>query len=93
MIPSVVDFPKALIPISDKNNAIYNETPISTVISNLEKIYGLSFEVNPRLSNCIFTGDLNELDLFTQLDIICATINADYQKKETGIIINGRGCN
>lgn len=89
----VVEKPVALNPPKTPESFVFEEVNVFDVLKKLEKIYGLTITPSPNLKDCIFTGDLNDLDLFTQLNLICKTINAQYEKKETRIFINGEGCN
>ena len=44
-------------------------------------------------TNCQFTGNLTDLSLYEKLDIICKSIEANYQILDTKIIVSGEGCN
>lgn len=92
LIPQVVEKPLVLVPPSSPIVFIFHETPLSEVLQKMERTYGLNIELNPNLYNCTFSGDLNGLELDMQLDMICKSISAEYEKRETHFIINGRGC-
>jgi transmembrane sensor len=47
---------------------------------------------NENLGKCTLTGDLENMPLFTKLDIISRSLNATYQIKGTSILVSGRGC-
>ncbi|MES2519491.1 MAG: FecR family protein [Bacteroidota bacterium] len=71
----------------------YDETTIAEVLSDLEKAYGIEIIVeNEHLNNCPLTADLSESNLYTKLDIICATLKATYEVRGTKILISGKGC-
>lgn len=91
-MPQVVEKPLILIPPPTPADFIFQETPLPEVVIKIERTYGLHIEINPNLENCTFTGDLNGFELYAQLDMICKSINAQYEKRETYLIINSRSC-
>lgn len=93
IIPSIVEQPQPLVKSENPESFIFEETPIIQVFNKLRVVYGLEivFE-SPALGKCFFTGDLNDLPLETQLDLICKSINANHEQRGTGIFINGEGC-
>lgn len=72
----------------------YNDTPVSMIISQLEKAYGVSIITeNKNLANCSITADASNIEsLFEVLDILCAAIDASYEVKGEQIFLNGPGC-
>jgi transmembrane sensor len=67
--------------------------PLSEVIIRLEKMYGIEILLeNESLEKCTITGDLNAMEMFTQLDVLTQILGADYQIKGTTILISGNGC-
>lgn len=71
----------------------YDEEAVAAVLSDLEKAYGIEIIVeNDQLSGCPLTADLSGSNLYTKLDIICATLKASYEVRGTKILISGRGC-
>jgi transmembrane sensor len=98
-VPSLVDIP---LPITDElsdnktpsENEVFEETPLKTVFGSLEKSYGIEIMVeSENIYKCLFTGDMNQQDLFTRLDVICQSVQASYEVKGTRILIKGKGCN
>lgn len=77
------------------NKALYFEhQKLNNVFDLLEKHYLIDITVeNAAIYNCVFTGDISNLDLFSALKIICITTNADYEINGTKILIKGKGCN
>ncbi len=72
---------------------IFNETPLSDVIKQLEIAYGLQIVLaNDALNNCPLTANLTQQPLYTKLNLICATLNATFDIKGTSILISGKGC-
>lgn len=90
--PLVVEQPIALNPPKSPASFIFQEIPVLDVLKRLEEVYGLEIKPNPALKDCVFTGDLNGLELYIQLDLVCQSINAKYEKQGTHIIISGNGC-
>jgi transmembrane sensor len=90
--PQMVEKPRALNPSKMRESFLFQETPLLIVLNKIEEVYGLKIIVNPNLKDCVFTGDLNDLELYEQLDWICKSINTKYEKVETTIVINGEGC-
>ena len=78
VIPSAFNF---------KNAALFQ------VVQTLEKAYGIElFFENELLKNCTLTGNLDGLEMYEKLDVICQSLGATYQVQGTRIILNGKGC-
>ena len=93
IIPTIVATPIPLISLEKLETFVFEEMPVEEVFAKLRKIYGLEIVIeNQALNHCIFTGDLNDLPLSTQLDLICKSINASHEQRGTSIFINGDGC-
>lgn len=72
----------------------FNEAPLTQIIGSLEDTYGLHIEMeNPQLEKCTFTGNLEDENLFKKLELLCTTLGAKYEVKNTTIYIKGSGCN
>ena len=93
IIPTIVATPIPLITFEKLETFVFEEMPVEDVFTKLRKVYGLEIVIeNQALNHCIFTGDLNDLPLSTQLDLICKSINATHEQRGTSIFINGDGC-
>jgi transmembrane sensor len=93
IIPSIVEQPQPLVKPENPQSFIFEETSIIQVFDKLRVEYGLEIVLeSPAFSNCFFTGDLNDLSLETQLDLVCKSINANHEQRGTSIFINGEGC-
>jgi transmembrane sensor len=93
LTPSIVEKPVVIQPPTHPTTFIFDETPLPNVLKKLENAYGLQIIIeNQMLSQCVFTADLNELPLRTQLDLICKSVNASFEQRGTSIFINGEGC-
>jgi ferric-dicitrate binding protein FerR (iron transport regulator) len=76
-----------------KTALVFDEAPISKVISLLQKLYGIEIVTeNENINNCPFTGDISELNMFKQLDLLCKSLGKTYEIKGTKILIKGNGC-
>ncbi len=68
---------------------VFDETPLSVVLTKLEQAYGIEIITdNEKLNNALLTANITEQDLYTKLDIICAAVNAHYEVKGTTILIS-----
>lgn len=69
------------------------DTPLKDAFSLLEKAYGIDIVIeNDAVETCLFTGDLTNLSLFEQLDLICRSVNANYDRRGTTLFVRGEGC-
>ena len=72
----------------------FDQQKLNHVFEQLEKYYLIDITVeNSATFNCVFTGDIANLDLFSALKIICIATNANYEINGTKILIKGKGCN
>jgi transmembrane sensor len=97
LVTGIVEQPK-IISI-EKADAIrfnfnYLEKPLAEILPVLEKAYGVKINIsNSKLRNCIITADLSqESTLFTQLEILCESIDAKYQLVNDSVMLSGKGC-
>lgn len=89
----IVDMPQLVIPNLKAADFQFEEATIASVLISIEKVYGVEIEVaNPVINQCAFTGDLNGLNMYKQLDLICESISAKYEIRGTTIFILGNGC-
>ncbi len=71
----------------------FEETPLETVVSKLEKAYGVEIEIlNNSITNCPITADLPYESLFAKLEIINALLNTKSEVKGTKIFLTGGEC-
>lgn len=74
-------------------NADYQAVPVREVFKDIERSYGLPVVFsNQAVGNCRLTADLREGTLAQKLDIICATVEANWDIQATQIVVSGRGC-
>lgn len=86
--PVVLTIPKETPPQFE-----YESEPIVNVLRDLEKSYGIAIRFNEDiLQGCELSASLKKETFDEKLEVICKTINADYQKLDGQIIINAGGC-
>lgn len=93
-IKGLVETPEVLSTIKKEAFSFnFQNIPLAEVLKTLEKSYGIEMVLeNENLGRCTLTGDLEGMPLFTKLDIITRSLNANYQIKGTSILVSGRGC-
>lgn len=89
---ALVEKPIALNPPKTPESFIFREEPLFHVLKKLENVYGVEIFPVPALKDCVFTGDLNGLELKEQLDFICKSITAQFERQQTRILITGQAC-
>lgn len=91
---AIVDRP-AIMPVPEVANHgfVFSETPLKESLAFLEKAYGIDIVIeNDSVEKCLFSGDLTGLPLFDQLDLICKSVNANYERRGTTLFVHGEGC-
>lgn len=98
-ISSLVENPQPIIEEEEgklnKSKPIfeYHAAKLGVVLQDLEETYGIDFELErDALNLCQFTGNIQNYDLFTKLDLITGALKANYEIKGTRILIKGQGC-
>ncbi|WP_041258290.1 FecR family protein [Fibrella aestuarina] len=90
---SLVDNPQLLPGPSQKNPFVFDDTPIPTVFTTLERAYGVNIVFDSDLlANCPLTAELTDQPLFEKLDIICRVIEARYDVMDGQIVVYSHGC-
>ena len=90
---SVVDVPLVILQNVKKSDFVFDDVNVDGIFKKMQQIYGIEIiQVNSNINRCVFTGDLNGLDMFKQLEFICSSINANYEVRGSSIFINGEGC-
>ena len=93
-ITGIVEKPEVL-PTIKKESLSFNfqNVSLNEVLKTLEKAYGIEMVLeNESLGKCTLNGDLEDMPLYTKLDIITRSLNANYQIKGTSILVSGIGC-
>lgn len=90
---SVIDVPLVILQNVKKSDFEFDDVNVNEIFKKMQQIYGIEIiQVNSNINRCVFTGDLNGLDMFKQLEFICSSINANYEVRGSSIFINGEGC-
>ncbi|GAB3265652.1 FecR family protein [Larkinella harenae] len=93
IIKSLVEQPALLSGIAQSQPFRFKRTPISEVFATLEKAYGVKIVFDEEVMKaCFLTASLDDEPLFEKLDLICNTINAQYEQLDAHIIISSKGC-
>lgn len=72
---------------------VFSEAPFKDALSVLEKAYGIDIVIESNIPDtCLFNGDLTDLAMFEQLDLICKSVNATYERRGTTVFVQGAGC-
>lgn len=94
-ITGLVENPEILPEVTLQQSSLfdYQDTELSKVLADLKKAYHIDLELEKKsLEECPLTANLNQKDLYVQLDLICAAIQGSYKVKGTTILIDGKGC-
>ncbi|OJV17214.1 MAG: iron dicitrate transport regulator FecR [Dyadobacter sp. 50-39] len=93
LMTSLVDKPVLLTAHAELPPAIYKNMELPAIFQRLEDAYGVDIVVSGEAVNeCTFTGDLTNMSLFDQLDLICQSNDGSYQVQGTRILISAAGC-
>jgi transmembrane sensor len=91
--PGIVENPVMLTPTVAEIDFVFEEAPLQQVFQKLKDMYGIEIIIeNQDLNQCVLTADLNDLPLFTQLELICRTVNARFEQRGTSFFVSGEGC-
>lgn len=89
----LVDIPQPLLKATNTQLLSFDEVSVSKVLSKISDIYGVQFITgSPSISGCTFTGDLNGLDMYRQIEAICEVLGFEYEVRGTTVFISGEGC-
>ncbi|TAE91805.1 MAG: FecR family protein [Runella slithyformis] len=89
--PSLVENPLP-VQVAQPQQLVFADTPLKTVLRQLTDLYGIEFITSAALAHCQFTADLNGLSLYVQLELVCKSLGASYERRGTVVFINGDGC-
>ena len=82
------------VAVIEHHALLFDQQKLVNVFGQIEKVYQIDITVeNSAMYNCVFTGDISNLDLFSALKIICIATNSEYEVNGTKILIKGKGCN
>jgi len=90
---SIVPEPKVIAATRELPSFEYDAVPVSEVVLDMEAAYGIPILYNrEQLKNCELSASLKTETFEEKLRVICATINADYQKLDGQVVIHGGEC-
>ncbi|MFD1141036.1 FecR family protein [Larkinella insperata] len=93
LVAGLVAAPLIIEPPREKSELVFEEMPLPRVLEALQKAYQIEIiSETPALETCVFTGNLNDLSLHTQLMFICKSVNASYELRGTTFFVRGDGC-
>jgi transmembrane sensor len=97
LVKSLVENPAVISKNQPQNlmqqQFIFNADNATEVFKSIEKAYGVDIVFDETLlSQCQFTGNVTDESLYEKLDIICKTIEAQYQILDAQVIITSKGC-
>ncbi len=73
---------------------VFENTPLKKVAETFKKVYGIEFKIDdPKMETCLVSADLENLPMFTKLELVCKSVEATYTIRETTVYLNGEGCN
>jgi len=72
---------------------VFEETPLRTVIRQLEQKFETHIHLtNQEMNNCKVTADFEQQSLPVILEMLCASLEANYTMSENTILIEGSAC-
>jgi transmembrane sensor len=78
---------------AEVDSFIFRGTSLLDVLKRIEKGYGIHIELeNMSLMDCPVTADLTEEEMYTKLDIISASVGANYIRDGSQILFTGGQC-
>lgn len=81
------------VPAFSPASFVFEATPVSTVFTELEKVYGVRIAYDKAaLGNCRLTADLTDETLTNKLAIICKSIEATHSFRQDSVVVVGPGC-
>lgn len=96
LVKSLVENPTLLsttTPTPMRHSFVFEAAQASDVFNMIEQAYGIDIVFDEEVfSKCQFTANLTDESLYEKLDIICKSIEANYQILDAQIIISGKGC-
>lgn len=76
-----------------KARLVFNETSLEEIIKVLNAYYDVNITLeNNKMKRCLITAELTDEPIEVSLTIISKAIGAEYEIKETGIVLSGKSC-
>lgn len=93
LIKTLVENPQVLNADDQREVFDFTDTPIPQVLGELEKAYGVKIVFDEELlRDCNFTARLTNEPLFEKLNLVCETIQAQYEVLDGQVVIYARKC-
>jgi transmembrane sensor len=73
-----------------KRLLVFENTPLSTVLANVQKVYGKKIIINNGIANNTFTGQLDGMSFKGVLKVICTTYGLVYEKNDSAYILKAK---
>ncbi len=70
----------------------FDNTSMQNVVNNVEQNFNVTIHLNPALKNCRLSGNFDQEHLATILEIICKSVDAEYEINGNQIFLKGAGC-
>ncbi|MCU0467992.1 MAG: FecR family protein [Arcicella sp.] len=70
----------------------FDNTSMQRVVDNIEQHFNVKIHLSPTLQQCRLSGNFNQERLATILEIVCRSIDAEYEFNENEIYLKGNGC-
>lgn len=93
LVKTLVEKPAVLVQLRELPSFTFQNAPVSTLMTTLEKTYGVDVVYDEELmANCHITTSLDQENLYDKLTIICKLLGATYKIIDAQIVITGPGC-
>ena len=90
---------RTIVPLPKDTASIVNQqftfefTPVSDVFAQLAVSYHMPIRYDKLLlTNCTFTGQLNDVPFLEKIRLICLTTESTFEITDNQVIINSHGC-
>ena len=71
----------------------FNDTPMGEVIEQLQRQFNIHIQLsNKAMLKCLLTADFSNQSLAAILEIMCASLDANYTLSDNNLIFKGSGC-
>jgi hypothetical protein len=93
LMRTLVDSPARLDMVIQHPVFQFDNTPASAVFNALTNAYGVEIIYDADvMKNCYLTASLDDEPLFEKLNMICRTLDAQYEQMDGKLIISSKGC-
>jgi len=90
---SLVDNPELLSLSAQKLSFVFDDVPVSEIMSTIEKAYGVKIVYDEELlDGCKVTAHLTDEPLYDKIHLLCQALNASYEVIDGVIVLHTKGC-